>query len=196
MKMKIFGKILFAVTALLAGLVLPVSLYAEQFAGYDMELNSSAAVVDAGATLRLTPSSGGKGSAYIKTPGILNANTDFSVWFAFNIHDGSGGGADGMTFTVQNDPEGAQEVGSGGGGLGYLGTSPSVAVEVDTYLNAGDPNSNHIGINLNGSTSSIATWTSPDNLEGGTTFYIWIDYTPRRISALPQQLAPQKTRMM
>jgi hypothetical protein len=44
-------------------------------------------------------------------------------------------GADGIAFVVQNDPAGASALGGGGGGIGFLGVTKSVAVQFDTWCN-------------------------------------------------------------
>src|SRR5262249_14454441 len=43
--------------------------------------------------------------------------------------------ADGLTFVLQASPDGAGALGGAGGGLGYTGISPSVAVMFDLYSN-------------------------------------------------------------
>lgn len=57
-------------------------------------------------------------------------------------------GADGMTFALQN--QGRTAAGSPGGGLGYEGLTPSLAVEFDTYQNGWDPAYCHTAIEKNG----------------------------------------------
>lgn len=61
----------------------------------------------------------------------------------------SDAGADGLAFVLQPI---STTVGGGGGGLGYAGISPSIAVEIDTYQNSGasDPGVDHISIMRNG----------------------------------------------
>ncbi len=71
------------------------------------------------------------------------------------------GGADGMAFGLQQVGTSA---GTGGGGLGYQGITPSFVVEFDTYTNAnwGDPTADHMSIMRNGNNNH----TSLDNLAG------------------------------
>ncbi|HWY97777.1 MAG TPA: hypothetical protein VNY36_01720, partial [Bacteroidia bacterium] len=69
------------------------------------------------------------------------------------------GGADGICFVFQQLSTGA---GSAGGGLGYLGITPSIAVEFDTYQNGWDPAFCHTAIEQNGSVDH----TTVNNLAG------------------------------
>ena len=124
-----------------------------------LQLNGDAA--KAGSALRLAPAANTKvGSAFATAKQDISG---FSTTFQFRISNAFGSGADGFTFTIQS--KGVTALGSAGGNLGYTGISPSVAIEFDTYYNSyfGDPNGNHIGINLNGNITSVAT----DNVSGG-----------------------------
>ena len=80
----------------------------------------------------------------------LNLDQDFSLEFEvfLGTYDG---GADGMAFVLQQSPQGTAAQ-SFGGGLGYKGISPSIAVEYDTWSNSdyGDPMTDHIAITKNG----------------------------------------------
>lgn len=71
----------------------------------------------------------------------------------------SDAGADGLAFVIQTL---SSNQGSGGGGLGYAGINPSLAVEFDTYFNPpGDPfSTDHMAIMLNGDTSNHANFVS------------------------------------
>jgi hypothetical protein len=62
--------------------------------------------------------------------------------------------ADGLTFTIQNDPKGIWALGSGASGLGYQGIQKSVAVKFDIYDNAGE-GSNSTGVYTNGASPTI-----------------------------------------
>ena len=71
---------------------------------------------------------------------------------------GSNGGADGMVFVLRNAS--SDDLGGNGANMGYGGIDESVGVELDTYYGAGypstgDANSDHIGIQKNGSVSHI-----------------------------------------
>ncbi len=154
-------------------LIAPAGASAQTFAGYTMQLNGAAALISGGSILRVSPVTGGTGSAYIFTPFPITADTSFSTSFRFRIGDGSG--ADGMVFVVQNN--GATALGGGGGNLGYSGLVNSIGVEIDEYFNGGwDPNNNHLGINTAGNMASVTTFIPPVNLDNGTPYYLWVDY--------------------
>ena len=94
-----------------------------------LTLNGAAA--QAGNVLRLVPSSDTQsGTAYQTAAVPLNGATAFSTNFEFLVTSdpNSPGAADGFTFLLQNDVAGANALGAGGQGLGYVGLSPSVAV--------------------------------------------------------------------
>ncbi|MFM7023438.1 MAG: lectin-like domain-containing protein [Flavobacteriales bacterium] len=78
----------------------------------------------------------------------MNLNNSFDLIFElyFGNHDD---GADGMTFTLQQQ---SLNAGGPGGGLGASGITPSVIVEYDTYQNVDylDPAFDHIAIEKNG----------------------------------------------
>jgi hypothetical protein len=84
-----------------------------------------------------------------------------------------------MAFVMHRAPGGISALGMSGGGIGYGGLTPSIAVEMDTYTNPGDPNDNHIGITQSGVTSvHLATYTPTFTMRTvGTPFTVWIDYT-------------------
>ena len=148
----------------------------ESFAGYQVETNGSASVV--GGVLRLTPALNTQaGSAFINQPFTLTQNTSFSTAFQFIITVGTGV-ADGLVFILQSDANGPDALGGWGIDLGYSPISPSIAVEFDTWLNAGlDLDNNHIGIDVNGDLSSPGGQISvvPD-LNSGSPVYAWVDY--------------------
>ncbi|MDB4655480.1 PKD domain-containing protein [Flavobacteriales bacterium] len=83
--------------------------------------------------------------------------------FTFDVYLGSiPGGADGIAFVLQPV---STLVGSTGGGLGYEGISPSLAMAIDTYDNGpsqSDPINDHVAIMANGSINH----GSVDNLAG------------------------------
>lgn len=67
----------------------------------------------------------------------LNFGINFSYDFTVNLGS-SDGGADGLTFVMQNDPLGRCKCGTTGGALGAGGILNSVIVEIDTYINTED----------------------------------------------------------
>lgn len=136
-----------------------------------------------GTDLLVTPDLNNQlGSAmYIPT---FAATSDIHIQLKLQITTsaGGGGGADGMAFVMHRDPRGAAALGDPGGAVGYGGTAkitPSVAVEMDTYTNTGDPNDNHIGVTLDGdATVHVASYTPGFVMKTvGAPFYVWIDYT-------------------
>lgn len=115
--------------------------------------------------------------------------SEFTTTFEFRISDSGGAtdasgqeGADGITFTIQG--VGGSALGGGGGGLGYDGISPSVAVEFDTWLNPFDPDSNHIGINQDGSLSSLVTAAVPGEMNDSTLQTATISYDGTTLTAM------------
>jgi len=84
----------------------------------------------------------------------------FTTTFTFQIsHEGFP--ADGIAFVIQNSQAGLAAFGDGGGGIGYQGIPNSLAVEFDTYLNAGpgpnnDPNANHVAVQSCGTSANSA----------------------------------------
>ena len=133
-----------------------------------------------GQLLQLTPSDFWRAGSVFSTAQI-DASLGFSSQFTFRITDPAGSndptgenGADGLTFTLQTQTNSPNSL---GGGLGYAGIAPSVAVEFDTWQNPRDPSTNHVGINVNGSTVSVATVDVPGmRFDNGTLYYVWIDY--------------------
>lgn len=146
-----------------------------------LTLNGNAAQV--GNVLRVTPATFSQsGSAFSTSTVSLASNASFSTFFQFRFtnpggaFDGQGLGADGLVFVVQTV---SNNVGGGGGGIGYAGIGNSVGIEFDTWNNgAGDNNSsNHIGFNVNGSVSSlILTEVTEADMNGGDIWNVWIDY--------------------
>lgn len=142
-----------------------------------LTLNGSAA--QNGNKLMLTPADYNQaGSAWSTGKIQLSPTASFSTVFSFEIlRTGGfvGEGADGLTFTLQNN---ANNVGGIGGGIGYFGIPNSVTVEFDTYPNGeiGDPNGNHVGISTNGNLTSLVTANEATAFDNGGPWWAWIDY--------------------
>ena len=131
-----------------------------------------------GDTLRLAEP-GAIGSAFTDEEVCINSfSTTFTTLIANpggGIFDSSGEqGADGVTFTIQG--AGPTALGINGGGLGTEGIVPAVSVELDIWHNGWDPDSNHVGINVDGTTVSLVTAAVPGNFDDGTFWTAWIDY--------------------
>ncbi len=75
----------------------------------------------------------------------------FSASFIYQCVSGAGG-ADGLTFCLQNAAAGTATIGGGGGGLGYSGITPSVALAFNIY----DPNTRGIRLYSNGTVPANA----------------------------------------
>lgn len=142
-----------------------------------LNLNGTAALE--GDWLRLTPSVHDvSGAAWWLHKVDLGEDRSFSAYFTFRTQDPNPilGGADGITFTVQQTSNSAL---TGGYGIGYYGITPSVAVELDTWMNDWDfldINGNHVGIDRDGSIISVASTPAPWNLKDGSTYHVWVDY--------------------
>ncbi|MBL7253960.1 lectin [Actinoplanes sp. LDG1-01] len=113
--------------------------------------------------LRLTP--GGyrqSGSAWSTTQ--LDVTESFESTFKVYLHHFRPG-ADGIAFVVQT--EGPRALGGWGGGLGYRGIKPSLAVEFDIYQNSYDSSRNHLAVVLGGNPDyQAATAEAPIALYG------------------------------
>lgn len=158
----------------------PIINYADFSSVSGLTLNGDAAQV--GNVLRVTPATTSQsGSAFSTNTVSLAANASFSTFFKFRfsnpgVSDGQGIGADGLVFVVQTV---GNNVGGGGGGIGYSGINNSVGIEFDTWNNGGGDNnsSNHIGVDVNGSVNSVvlAEVTEAD-MNNGDIWNAWVDY--------------------
>lgn len=82
---------------------------------------------------------------------------------------------DGVAFVLRGAAA-TKTVGGGGGGLGYSGIEPSVAVEFDTFRNTHDINANHVDVVTGGNSEvSESAVKSPVNL-GASTFRARVTY--------------------
>ena len=97
---------------------------------------------------QLTPAAASQ-SGSVWNVNLLDLSVPFN--FTFDVFLGCNeGGADGMAFVLQPLSVNA---GSSGGGIGYQGISPSLAVELDNYQNTGEPAFDHMAIQRNGDVS-------------------------------------------
>ncbi len=138
-----------------------------------LQLNGSTRVSNG--VLVLTPNAGNQaGSAFLTAPVPVSEGTSFSSRFVFRMN-GTGDGADGMTFVLQGSA--ATALGAAGGGEGYEGILKSLAIELDTYTGGTDPNANHIGILTNGVVSPHLNTATPSfDMENGVSHTLWVDY--------------------
>jgi hypothetical protein len=145
-----------------------------------MQLNGTASLD--GSEIVLTPALNSQnGSAFTTSAVALGANTAFSASFELSITDPGFSGADGLVFVMQNNAPTA--TGTGGGGIGYLGIDNSIGIEFDTYNNGTIDNGseNHVGINVNGSTNSVALASPTFDLDNSSIF-AWVDFDGSTLS--------------
>lgn len=111
----------------------------------------------------------------------INA-AEFNTRFQFRIENGGGitddsseGGADGLAFIIQNV---SNSLGASGAGIGYQGVTDSVAVEFDTFDNSFDPDTNHVGIGVNGNidTPPADTVFVSERFDNNKLWTVWVDY--------------------
>ena len=127
---------------------LPTSCIPRPFINTDFNLNG-VANFQAPGTFELTQAANAQfGTVWYRRR--LDLRVNFRI--AFDVYLGtSNGGADGLAFVLQNFDTGQ---GSPGGGLGYQGINPSVAIEFDTFHNGAgaDPasQSDHVAFVLDG----------------------------------------------
>jgi hypothetical protein len=112
---------------------------------------------------------------------FFNTPQTYSPFLAnFTYQDVGGGGADGFTFVLQNDPRGAAAVGDGGGNLGYGGgakITPSGAVDFNIYSGNGGSKSGFTG---NGIISFAST--SPVDITSGHPINVTVLYNGTAIT--------------
>lgn len=120
----------------------------------------------------------------------ISLASDLTINATINLGT-SDGGADGIAFVLQPVCNG---LGGIGGGIGYQGITPSVAVEFDTWQNLAspfgnilDPVEDHIGLNRNGTLnhtggeaagtiSSFQTYSKLPDLENGANHTLLIEW--------------------
>jgi gliding motility-associated-like protein len=125
----------------------------------DFKLNGNATA--ASSIITLTTAQGNRfGGSWNKNKVYLDQDFDISS----KVFLGNKNGADGLAFVLQNQSISA---GTFGGGLGYLGITPSFAVEFDTYWNgAFEPVQDHIAIIKNGAADGVHnTYATPFEVE-------------------------------
>jgi hypothetical protein len=161
----------------------PIINYADFSSTAGLTINGNAAQV--GNVVRVTPATFSQGGSFFATNTVnLASNASFSTYFQFRFTSPDLGfcdtattcGADGLVFVVQTL---ANNVGGAGGGIGYFGVNKSIGIEFDTWNNGGGDNnsSNHVGIDVNGSVSSLALAEVLEaDMNNGSIWNAWIDY--------------------
>jgi autotransporter-associated beta strand protein len=138
-----------------------------------------------GDTLTLTDGQNSEArSAFFNTPlPIVYGNHGFTASFTYqDVNPPAGGGADGITFTLQNDLRGPTAIGGAGGGLGY-GTDaapplivPSVAYELNVY-NGHVQGTNFVNSTTNPGTNNFNA-TGAVNVASGDPIQVTLVYDP------------------
>lgn len=128
--------------------------------------------------LRLTKQLSEGGSAFLNDTVAISSDASFSTYFRFRISQPMGisdgvQGADGIVFVIQTL---SSKVGAVGGGMGYQGVAPSVGIEFDTWKNGWDADGNHVGVNVNGNTTSVKAKPVGTPFNNGEIWHAWIDY--------------------
>lgn len=161
---------------------------AAQIFGQDFQINDIQAFTPD--SLQLTSASivNDRSSAFLTTPLMLAPSTSFKAEFSFRVLGGTNG-ADGLTWTLQNDRRGAGYEGLEGGNDGFfegkdsnglpLPWGPAFAVAFDTFRNAdyGDADDNHVAT-LDHTTYQVRRQSlAPFDLNSGAEMFVWIDYS-------------------
>lgn len=118
------------------------------------------------------------GTALYHPAHSLGDNRSFSAYFSFRMWRPSGAkelGADGLVFVLQNNLSSLPGMGQD---MGYKGAGHSLNIEFDTFQNGAnkDPDSNHVGVNLDGNSASVSTVKAPVILNDGKVYHAWVDY--------------------
>lgn len=118
--------------AVLQGDADPTNITFGDGTGWQLNTASTGVPTLVGGVLTLTDGKGGEASdAFYTIPQYVGS---FTASFTYT----GNGSADGVAFIVQNSLTGASALGSAGGGLGYLGISNSVALEINLYPGNGE----------------------------------------------------------
>ncbi len=141
------------------GSMLLILLPGSYLAGQSFVTNGSA-TNQGGGCYQLTPDAGGQSGSIFSTAPI-NLTQPFTLDARLYFGNKDGNGADGIVFIFATTNT---ALGVGGGGIGYQGITPSIALEYDDYFNSGfnDPTADHMAIMANGS----VTHSPPNNLAG------------------------------
>jgi len=94
-----------------------------------LQLVGSATVVSNAIQLTVASTGAAASAFWYTTP--VNVGPGFSTTFTYSI---SPGGADGLAFVIQNDPNGSSAIGSNGYRLAASGIANGVAIAFRTYV--------------------------------------------------------------
>lgn len=131
-----------------------VILTAASLSGQNFVVNGSATSLG-GDCYQLTPDSPAQaGSFFSQNP--IDLTQPFYEEATFNFGCKDANGADGIVFILATTNT---ALGVGGGGLGYEGITPSIAIEIDDYFNGNfaDPTSDHMAVVSMGSVNHGAS---------------------------------------
>jgi hypothetical protein len=126
--------------------------------------------------LVVTPGLEGEtGSAFTEAT-VVRPNHSFSTRFVTRQTSTSGQGGDGMAFVIQT--AGAEEIGNGGGELGYGGLGPGLALEFDLFFNIelGDNFGKFIALTSDGDPSNVIKEKVFPRLDKGKV-WTWVRYS-------------------
>ncbi len=117
-------------------------------------------------TMMLTTNNGGQASSFFfSSPVYIGA---FQA--SFTYQDIGGGGADGFTFCLQNDPRGANALGAGGGSLAVSGITNAAELTFEIYNMSG------MSFGTNGSNGSPFNPTDPVSISDGNPIAVNVVY--------------------
>jgi hypothetical protein len=164
-------------TAFVVGQTTPPPLVTFTNTAWTLNSNGLFSPSISGSLLALTDTNGGEASSAFFNVGQYVGG--FIASFYFQATAGANGGADGITFCLQNSPAGTNALGGSGGALGYTGITPSAAFEMNIYTNA-----IHGGVGIRvGTNGAIGDFsndgynsTAPVNIASGDNIYVRLYY--------------------
>lgn len=119
-------------------------------------------------------------SGGVFSPNTIDLNNPFNFTFQVYLGANDEWGADGIVFVLQQGQSAVPNVAQN---MGYVGISPSVGIEIDTYQNSGapfnDPAADHVTIMSNGDFASVLTSpVSISNIEDNANHIVNIQWDP------------------
>lgn len=169
------GLVLVQTTKLQAQSTEPLNFTYSSFSNVSF-LSMNGATAEENAALRLTPAKPSNAGSAFYSDRMVDLTKPIHTMFSFLLHGSNTPvHADGITLTLQS--QGLTALGAAGGGLGYAGISPSVAVQFDTFKSTANPTGSQVGIDTGGSTTPVAMAVPPFDLFGAPV-YAWVDYDP------------------